>query len=62
MYVGEAEEFPDEVAPVCHPKQGRGLTTITCPWIQFRDVGEAGESQGSERGRARLSPYAGEGS
>ena len=24
------------------PKWGRGLTAITCPWIQFGDVGEAG--------------------
>ena len=24
------------------PKSGRGLTAITCPWIQFGDVGEAG--------------------
>ena len=23
------------------PKRGRGLTAITCPWIQFGDVGEA---------------------
>ena len=26
------------------PKRGRGLTAITCPWIQFGDVGESGES------------------
>ena len=26
------------------PKVGRGLTAITCPWMQFGDVGEAGES------------------